>query len=151
MLGLMKNFVKALDKLNDAFTYLHSMFPRIRYAKIKERIFVGSQIRKVIGDKHFQDLLNGKDLEAWVAFKSLVAKFLGNNKSNNYKEVVEQCINAFQNMGCNMSLNIHLLDSHIDFFPECLGEVSDEHGERFHQKIALMESRYKDDEVVICL
>ncbi|ESO03183.1 hypothetical protein HELRODRAFT_174081 [Helobdella robusta] len=142
-LGLMKNFVKALDNTSDAFTYLRSMFPRISDAKIKERIFVGPQIRKVIGDKHFQDMLNGKDLEAWAAFKSLVVNFLGNNKSNNCKEIVEQCINAFQKMGCNMSLKIHLLDSYIDFFPECLGEVSDEHGERFHQEIAVMESRYQ--------
>ncbi|ESO12521.1 hypothetical protein HELRODRAFT_159075 [Helobdella robusta] len=141
-LGLIKNFVKALDKTSDAFTYLRSMFPRISDAKIKG-IFVGPQIRKVIGDKHFQDMLNGKDLEAWVAFKSLVFNFLGNNKSNSYKEIVEQCINAFQKMGCNMSLKIHLLDSHIDFFPECLGEVSDEHGEHFHQEIAVMESRYQ--------
>jgi hypothetical protein len=36
-------------------------------------------------------------------------------------------------MGCNMSLKIHFLESHLDFFPENLGEVSDEHGERFHQ------------------
>ena len=32
-----------------------------------------------------------------------------------------------------MSLKIHFLHSHLDFFPENLGDVSDEHGERFHQ------------------
>ena len=42
-----------------------------------------------------------------------------------------------------MSLKIHLLDSHLDFFPDNLGNVSDEHGERFHQDISLMESRYQ--------
>ena len=46
-------------------------------------------------------------------------------------------------MGCNMSLKIHLLDSHLDLFPENLGAVSDEHGERFHQDISVMESRYQ--------
>ncbi|KAJ4437685.1 hypothetical protein ANN_17830 [Periplaneta americana] len=30
-------------------------------------------------------------------------------------------------MGCNMSLKTHFLDSHLDFFPENLGAVSDEH------------------------
>jgi len=31
----------------------------------------------------------------------------------------------------------------IFFFPEYLGEVSDEHGERFHQDIMAMEKRYQ--------
>lgn len=46
-------------------------------------------------------------------------------------------------MGCNMSLKIHLLDSHLCSFPDNLGAVSDEHGERFHQDISVMESRYQ--------
>ena len=41
-----------------------------------------------------------------------------------------------------MSLKIHFLESHLDFLPENLGEVSDEHGERFHQDITAMEKRY---------
>ncbi|UYV73962.1 hypothetical protein LAZ67_11001610 [Cordylochernes scorpioides] len=42
-----------------------------------------------------------------------------------------------------MSLKIHFLHSHLDFFPENLGAVSDEHGERFHQDISSMEKRYQ--------
>jgi len=42
-----------------------------------------------------------------------------------------------------MSLKIHFLESHLDFFPENLGEVSDEHCERFHQDIMVMEKRYQ--------
>jgi len=42
-----------------------------------------------------------------------------------------------------MSLKIHFLESHLDFFPENLGEVSDEHGERFHQDIWALEKRYE--------
>ena len=42
-----------------------------------------------------------------------------------------------------MSLNIHFLHSHLDFFPENCGVVSDEHGERFHQQISNMEKRYQ--------
>jgi hypothetical protein len=33
--------------------------------------------------------------------------------------------------------------SHLDFFPDNCGIVSDEHGERFHQEIATMEKRYQ--------
>ena len=142
-LGLMKNFVKALDKTSDAFVYLRSKFPQISDAKIKEGIFVGPQIRKVIAHRHFEELLIGKDLDAWMGFKSVVVNFLGNYRSNDYAAIVRQCIVAYRNMGCNMSLKIHMLDSHLDFFPDCLGKVSDEHGERFHQEIAMMESRYQ--------
>jgi hypothetical protein len=42
-----------------------------------------------------------------------------------------------------MSLKVYFLDSHLDFFPENLGAVSDEHGERFHQDISNMENRYQ--------
>jgi hypothetical protein len=38
-----------------------------------------------------------------------------------------------------MSLKVH----HLDFFPENLGTVSDQHGERFHQDISNMEKRYQ--------
>ena len=78
-----------------------------------------------------------------MAFKSVVANFLGNNKSTEYVNVVEKCISAYRQLGCNMSLKIYLLDSTFDFFPENLGSVSDEHGERFHQDISVMESRYQ--------
>lgn len=48
----------------------------------------------------------------------------------------------YQKLGCNISLKIHFLHSHLDFFPENCGAVSDEHGERFHQDISKMEKRY---------
>ena len=42
-----------------------------------------------------------------------------------------------------MSLKIYFLDSHLDYFPDNCGAVSDEHGERFHQKISDVEMRYQ--------
>jgi hypothetical protein len=50
---------------------------------------------------------------------------------------------AYKVMGCNMSLKVHFLHSHLDFSPENLGAVSDEHGQRFHQDINNMEKRYQ--------
>jgi hypothetical protein len=50
---------------------------------------------------------------------------------------------AYKAMGCNMSLKVHFLDSHLDFFPENLGTVSDERGERFHQDISNKEKQYQ--------
>src|SRR5215469_9311708 len=69
--------------------------------------------------------------------------FLGNNNNPNYKDLVRNLIKSYQNMGCRMSLKLHMLHSHLDFFRENLGAVSEEHGERFHQDIAKMEKRYQ--------
>ncbi|GBM94768.1 hypothetical protein AVEN_14303-1 [Araneus ventricosus] len=42
-----------------------------------------------------------------------------------------------------MSLKFHFLDSHLVCFPGNLGAVSEAQGERFHQDIKEMESRYQ--------
>lgn len=142
-LGLMKNFVKAMDREGEGFSYLKSKFPRISEAKIKEGIFVGPQIRELLKQTCFETKLNEKEAPAWESFKSIVTNFLGNNKSPNYREIVTELLSNYKELGCNMSLKIHFLHSHLDFFPENNGDVSDEHGERFHQDIALLEGRYK--------
>jgi hypothetical protein len=46
-------------------------------------------------------------------------------------------------MGCSMSLKIHFLESHLDFFPENLSEDKDKDSERFHQDISAMEKQYQ--------
>ena len=38
-----------------------------------------------------------------------------------------------------MSLKIHYLHSHLDFFRPNLADLNEEHGERFHQDIQVME------------
>ena len=52
-------------------------------------------------------------------------------------------LSAFRDLGCNMSVKLHNLYSHLDRFPENLGAVSDEQGERFHQDLKTMEERYQ--------
>ena len=39
-------------------------------------------------------------------------------------------VDSYKGMGCNMSLKVHFLESHLNFSPANLGEVSDEQGER---------------------
>ena len=50
-LGLMKNFVKAMNQEEAAFTHLREKFPRLSEAKLKEGIFIGPQIRDLIKDE----------------------------------------------------------------------------------------------------
>ena len=63
--------------------------------------------------------------------------------AENYIEIVENMIEAFRRLGSRKSLKLDFLHSHLKFFPDNLGAVSDEHGERFHQDIAVVETRYK--------
>jgi len=73
----------------------------------------------------------------------VVTGFLGNRRAGKYKDLVEELLSSYQKLGCNMSVKIHFLSSHLDFLLENCGSVNDEYGERFHQDIAAMESRYK--------
>lgn len=142
-LGVFKNFVKTLDPESKAFKYLAKMFPNITNAKLKEGVFVGPQIRKLLSDDEFARLLSSNQRKAWMSFKDLVEGFLGNHKNDNYKGIVAKLLKNYQSIGARMSLKIHFLHSHLDFFPDNLGAVSDENGERFHRDLKLMEQRYQ--------
>jgi len=142
-LGLMKQFVKALPKDGDCFKYLCRKFPHLSEAKLKEGVFVGPDIRKMMFDSSFEATMSIKEKEAWISFKEVVTNFLGNVKAPNYELIVANMIDKFKTLGCLMSLKIHFLHNHLDFFPENLGDVSEEQGERFHQDIKEMEKRYQ--------
>jgi hypothetical protein len=49
----------------------------------------------------------------------------------------------FKKLGCNMSVKVHFLHSHIEYYPENLGRFCEEQGERFHKDIKEMEKRYQ--------
>ncbi|CAG9783583.1 unnamed protein product [Diatraea saccharalis] len=73
----------------------------------------------------------------------MTKKFFGNMKSPNYKKIVSKLLQDYRVLGCNTSLKIHFLHSHLNFFPANLHAVRDEYGERFHQDIMAMEKRYQ--------
>jgi hypothetical protein len=142
-LGLMKQFVKALDQNGACFSYICSEFPGLSNEKLKAGIFDGPQIRKLIKDKHFISHMTEIEAAAWSSFVAVVNGFLGKKKASNYQELVEVMLKNFQALGTRMSIKIHYLFSHLDKFPENLGDVSEEQGERFHQDIKTMEERYQ--------
>jgi len=142
-LGLVKNFVKSMDKTGRRLKYVRNKFPNVGDAKIKEGIFVGPQIRELMQDKHFDEDLNETEKNAWLSIKRICKDFLGNQKAVNYQDVLWDLSTSNKTMGCKMNLKIHFLESELDFFPENFGEVSEEHGERFHQDFMVMEKRYQ--------
>ena len=125
------------------FMFLKCKFPNLNDAKVKEGIFVGPQIRQLMLDCDFERTLNKIQLDAWRSFKAVCNGLLGKHKAENYRTLLDELIQAYQIIGCHMSLKVHFLHSHLDFFPENAADVSDEHGERFHQDICKIENSYK--------
>lgn len=108
-LGLFKNFVKALSKDGDSFRYLKSIFPNLSDAKIKEGVFVGPQIKKILGDDKFSSILSENELKAWDSFRRVVTCFLGNFRSLDYKEIIENLITNYEKIGVNFKMCISIL------------------------------------------
>ncbi|GFY04993.1 uncharacterized protein TNCV_561251 [Trichonephila clavipes] len=123
--------------------YLCEQFPGLSDAKLKEGIFVGPDIRKLLKDETFVTKMEMKEKNAWNSFKLVVTGFLGNKRDPNYKALVAELLQNYKILSCNMSVKVHFLHSHLDYFPENLGAVSEEQGERFHQDIKEMERRYQ--------
>lgn len=143
-LGVMKQFVRALkQRESEAFKYLSRTFPKHSQSKIDAGIFDGPQIRKLINDEKFFEKMNSDEEKAWKSFVEVCTKFLGNVKDPNYKNIVKKMICDFRDIGCLMNVKLHYLDSHLDRFPDNVGDYSEEQGERFHQDIKLLEKGHQ--------
>ena len=90
----------------------------------------------------FDLILEGREKEAWEALKGVIHGFLGNKREDNYTQLITRLLQKYHQLKCKMSLKIHFLYSHLDFFPPNCGAVSDKHGERY-QDISMMERRYQ--------
>ena len=49
----------------------------------------------------------------------------------------------FKDSGVNMNIKVLCFFSHLDCFRTNLGDLSEDHEERFHQDIKVMEERYQ--------
>lgn len=94
-------------------------------------------------DTEFEACLSEDEAIAWDSIKAVIEFVLGKHRSGNYNAIVDTLMDTFDQIGIHMSLKIHLLRSHLNYFARQLPTESDEHGERFHQQIMTMEERYK--------
>ena len=90
----MKNFVKCMDKTGRGFECVRNKFPNVSDAKIKEGIFIWPQIRELMQDKQFGEDLNETERNAWLSFKRICKDFLGNHKTANYQDVVQDLLTS---------------------------------------------------------
>ena len=96
-----------------------------------------------MADNGFQERLNTLEFAAWEGFKLVVNNFLGNYRHNEYADMVDNMLKAYENLESRMPLKMRFLHLHLDLFPPNLGAVRDEQGERFRNDISVMESRYR--------
>ena len=82
-------------------------FPRVSDSK-------SPQIRTLLRDGNFEDLVIQIEKSEWKSFKSVLKKFVGNCNAPNYREIVGELLQSHQDIVCNMSLKRHFLDSHLD-------------------------------------
>ena len=120
-LGLIRQFTKALDKDGDCFTYVCQAFPGLTMENLNFTVPRSGSSSEIT---EFENSMNEVELEVWKAFVLVMKKFFGNNKARNYAELVNNMRTAFRNLGCNMSVQMHYLFSHMDRFPENLGSMS---------------------------
>ena len=67
-LGLIKQFVKALNGEGDCIKHMYRAFPKNTLEKLIAGIFDGPQIRKLMNDSCFQEPMTSIELSAWRAF-----------------------------------------------------------------------------------
>lgn len=106
-------------------------------------ILDGPDVRKLYKDMDFYEKLTDMEKTAFECMGLVIEEFLGNKRAVDYEKNIDDMLLAFHNIGVHMNLKIHFLHSHLNFFKENLGAVSDEHGERFHQELKVVEARFK--------
>ncbi|XP_062704623.1 uncharacterized protein LOC115265503 [Aedes albopictus] len=94
-LGLIKQFVKALNKDSESFKFITKLFPKLSEAKITAGVFTGPQVKKLIKSESFPKLLNEKEKAAWKSFRDIVQGFLGNNRDPRYEAIVHELMKNF--------------------------------------------------------
>ena len=100
-LGLINQFVKALNKDGDCVKYLRTRFHRLSDEKVKSGIFTGPDIRKLLKDPEFTAFMMDTEYDAWQAFVSVVKDFLGNRRDDNFVNLVNSLLEDFHNQSAS--------------------------------------------------
>lgn len=163
-LGVVQSFVKTVGKRDEVMDVLMKLYPGLTKNvqqknkqqedktkekkkkeprdKLKQGVLNGPDIRKLVKSVKFDAVLNGEEKNAWNAIKRLIQGFFGKHRSTTFRDDINEMLRAFDLIGVNMSLKIHYLHYHLNYFAAQLSTESEEHGERYHQTALPFESRY---------
>ena len=87
--------------------YLCGKFPKLTFEKVKAGVFIGLQIRQVFKDQQFEAVLSDKEKAAQQSFEKFSNGFLENFKAANFRELVQDLVDSYEQLECNMSLKMH--------------------------------------------
>ena len=135
--------MKALDKDGDCFNCILKTFLGLSMKKLKADIFDGLQILKLMQDQTFTARTPLAERVTWCSYVSVIREFLGNTKASNYRNLVDVMLQNFQVLSARLSIKLRYLYCHLNYFPENLGDVSEEQEEKFLQDIRTIEERYQ--------
>ena len=116
--------------------------------KLKARIFDDPQIREPLKDPMFDKSLREAELFAKQSLKLVVTNFLGNYGKAEYEKKIEELLRSFHQIWAQMSICLHFLRLHLDYFPNNCGDLSEDQDECIHHDIRIMEECYQVRRIV---
>ena len=76
---------------------------------------------ELIEDVKFKDQLSEVENAKWKSLKKMSLPFYhlggGDHFAENYRDTVVDPVQSYKAMGCNMSLNVHFVDSLLSLLP----------------------------------
>lgn len=75
--------------------------------KFKDVIYECPHVKQLFKDPSFIDSRNEAEIKAWTYFVGVVGNFLGKHKVENDLELLDEVINIFKSLGCNVSIQVH--------------------------------------------
>jgi len=102
-----------MDQNGDGFRHLQTLFPRLSVNKVKEAIFIGPHIRRIMRDPVFISKLNTIERNTWLSFVPVTEGFLGNIRSSNYEELVSNLLRDYKTLGSSYVTKKYIFFIHI--------------------------------------
>jgi hypothetical protein len=87
-LGLLKNFVKTLDRNGSALSFTCEKFPRLSTEKIQAGVVIDPQICQLFRNPQFDLVLSDDEQAAGNAFELAATGFLENVKAVNFRRLL---------------------------------------------------------------
>ncbi|KAI6647417.1 hypothetical protein LOD99_12413 [Oopsacas minuta] len=94
--------------------------------------------------------MTGVEAAAWYSFVDVVKGLLGNTKVANYHNLVKGMLKNFHSLGTRMSIKLHYLYSHLERFPENLGDLAKNRASDSTKISGLWRNGTKEDGMLTC-
>ena len=87
---------------------------------------MGPQVKRLMKYGSFSKKLPAVERRAWKSFAPAADGLLGNHKADSFREIVEELVDAYEKVGCRMSLKLNVLHSHVDELKDNMDNHSEE-------------------------